>query len=67
MENTKAEKDLINCLDGSTNFMRKIIDEGYLDKNDFLKQFIIAQIKCNGLTIQAYKSSDETIIEIQAT
>jgi len=55
MENTKTETDLISCLDGSTSFLKKIVDSGLLDGDSFLKTFVVNQIGCNELTIKEYK------------
>ena len=57
MENTQTEKDLIICLETSTNFMKKIVSTGKLDHelDVVLKSFVWGQVQDNELTLKAYK------------
>jgi len=54
MENTQSEKDLINCLNGTTMFVQKIIDSGKLDNDGMMKSFLITQVESNEMTIRKY-------------
>lgn len=58
---TENEKNLINCLESSSKFMSKIINEGLLDEseNGVLKMFILSQIESNNMTIRHVKKSDD--------
>ena len=51
---TENEKNLINCLTGSSEFLQKVINEGLLDyaKYGVLKMFIMSQIESNNMTVR---------------
>ena len=54
MENTQAEKDLLNTLDSSTKFLKLILEKGYLNNDKLLLLVLPSQIESNKLTINAY-------------
>lgn len=57
---TENEKNLINCLEGSSKFMAKIVNEGLLDepKHGVLKMFILSQIESNNMTVRHVKKTE---------
>lgn len=54
MQNTQAEKDLLNTLDSSTKFLQTILEKGYLSNDPMLLLVLPSQIESNKLTINTY-------------
>lgn len=59
---TENEQNLINCLEGSSRFMTKIIDEGLLDEpqHGVLKMFMLSQIESNNMTVRHVQKAEDT-------